>query len=78
MSTTYFNCPSCPTPVAVDRFERAFGETRDYWVCPECDFTFNARASLFPHRQRLIEAGADSGMGGEGVGEARQLCSTSV
>lgn len=75
MSTTHFNCPSCHTPVAVDWFERAFGETNEYWVCPECDFAFNAPAGLWPHEQRLVaEIHPDPG----GESEATQVCSTSV
>lgn len=75
MSTTHFNCPSCHTPVAIDRFERAFGNTNDYLVCPECDFTFNVPASLWLHARRRVEV--DSGPG-DHEGEARQACSTPV
>lgn len=74
MSTTHFNCPSCHIPVAIDRFERAFGKTNDYLVCPECDFTFNAPASLWPHEQRRVEL--DRALSSS-EGEARQACSTS-
>lgn len=74
MSTTHFNCPSCHTPVAIDRFECAFGETDDYWVCPECDFTFNTPAGLWPHAQRRVEAHP----GPDGESKAKQACSSSV
>ncbi|WP_418648295.1 hypothetical protein ACNQFN_06275 [Thauera butanivorans] len=74
MSTTHFNCPSCHTPVAIDRFERAFGETSDYWVCPECDFTFKGPASLLPHGQQLVETRPAPA----GENESKQACSASV
>ncbi|MFC5772034.1 hypothetical protein [Thauera sinica] len=72
MSTTHFNCPSCHTPVARDRFEHAFGETDGYWVCPECDFTFNVPASLWLHERRRVEAPP------AGESKVKQACSTSV
>lgn len=76
MSATHFNCPSCHIPVAIDRFERAFAETYDYWVCPECDFTFNAPISVMTHQRLLVEAAADRDSAG--ANEVRQACATSV
>lgn len=39
-SPTHRNCPSCHTPVALERYERACGAASNYLVCPECDYTF--------------------------------------
>ena len=40
MYSPRLNCPSCHTSIALDRFDIAFAGTNDYWVCPECDYTF--------------------------------------
>jgi len=51
-SPTRMNCPSCHTPVAIERYERACGSTSSYLVCPECDYTF-----LLTEAQRVAVSG---------------------
>lgn len=50
-SLTHLNCPSCHTPVALERYERACGTASNYLVCPECDYIF-----LLPEGQCIAVA----------------------
>lgn len=40
MKPSYLNCPSCHTPVPVDRYDRAFAGAASFLVCPACNFAF--------------------------------------
>lgn len=40
MKPSYMNCPSCHTPVPLDRYERAFAAAASFLVCPACNYTF--------------------------------------
>lgn len=74
MYSPRLNCPSCHTSIARDRFDMAFAGTNDYWVCPECDYTF-----LDP---TVVTTGALQPVVSAGIGSATPVvgasCTTSA
>lgn len=61
MRPTRATCPFCHTPVPLDLFEKAFGDERDYLVCPECDYLFlTPRALLTRDTSQRDEGGSSA------------------
>ncbi len=70
-SSTHRNCPSCNTPIAFERYERACVDASSYLVCPECDYTFlltEAQSIAVSGWVGRAEAGAEEGAMAKGVG----------
>lgn len=70
-SSTRRNCPSCHTPIAFERYERACGGARSYLVCPECDYTFlltEAQSIAVSGWIGRAEAGAEESAMAKGAG----------
>ncbi|WP_341644644.1 hypothetical protein [Thauera sp. SDU_THAU2] len=53
--TPHLNCPSCHTPVVLDRYDRACTVANTYLVCPECDYTFLFEGVLDGTLSRISE-----------------------